>query len=133
MRQQLDVTLRVLKDHLPELMKLCDNRTIAFLYARPAQDGAEADDLVARPPVLGKTLRYANGKRNKGISGQALMLQVLTEAGRAMDIHEINDAFVARGFADRSASPLLSQLMHQGLVERRAKGVWALKNGAVHA
>ena len=132
-QQQLDVTLRILKDSLPTVMAICDARTIAFLYARPAHDGAEGDDLVARPPVLRRAMRYVNGKRNKGISAHALLIKVLTEVGRPMNIEELNDVFQAHGFHPRSANPSLSQLAHQGLVERLAKGMWALKNNAVHA
>lgn len=53
---------------------------------------------------------YVGGKRNKGISGEDLVLQVLGSDNRVFDSAEVRSKFVQNGFAANSAYSTLSKL-----------------------
>ena len=65
---------------------------------------------------------YTNGKRNKGISGEELALEVLNSSERVFTLGEISNAFVQRGFAGNSSSPVLSKLASAGKVRALGAG-----------
>jgi hypothetical protein len=70
---------------------------------------------------------YVDGKRNKGISGEDLVIQSL-KAG-AQTSEQLTATFVERGFAPKSVSPNVSALVHRGIVVKNGHG-FVLKGGA---
>jgi hypothetical protein len=71
-------------------------------------------------PKTKKKMRYANGKRDKGITGEELALQILT---RNKDMKftlmsTIRSEFVNKGFAPTSASAAISTLVSKGRARR---------------
>jgi len=60
-----------------------------------------------------KALHYVGGKRDKGISGADLLTQLLAD-GRPHPRHEIERAFIERGFSWLSVSPVLSVARKEG-------------------
>jgi hypothetical protein len=80
-------------------------------------------------PALPKPTRFVNGKKNKGVSGENLVIETL-RSGSA-DLSELKRVFTHRGFAPTSASPTLSRMMRDGEVERGPHGRFKLtSNGA---
>lgn len=75
---------------------------------------------------------YANGIRNKGISGEQLLLKTLGEAERPMSLGEIVNAFVNHGFAGNSANPVLSIMTRTGKVRALGGGRFCLPGTTVH-
>jgi hypothetical protein len=71
--------------------------------------------------------RYANGVRNKGISGDALMLEILSKT--PMSLKQISTVFKQRGFAEKTASPILSKLTKAKKVTRMGSGSYTLTGG----
>jgi hypothetical protein len=58
---------------------------------------------------------YAGGKKNKGISGEVLAIEILATAGRSGVAYKKAEAmFADRGFAKTSASPNLSKAVKAG-------------------
>lgn len=78
-----------------------------------------------------KNFHFHGGKRNKGISGEDLALQVLGSSDRIFNMSEINHAFVQHGFAGNSASPVLSRLASVGKVRALGAGRFCLP-GTTH-
>lgn len=73
-----------------------------------------------------KQSRYVNGTRNKGISGEKLLLKILSDAKRDMNIKEIQKAFEADGFSGNSVSPTATRLIRGGKILRRSNGNFAI-------
>lgn len=71
---------------------------------------------------------YAGGKRNKGISGYALLLQVLGEADRTYSYSEIVNRFKAHGFAESSPSPLIYRAIKEGKIRNCGGSMYQLAN-----
>jgi hypothetical protein len=71
-----------------------------------------------------KKVRFANGKRNKGIKGDDLLLSLLKAC--AMTSEAIEKAFIAKGFARSSVSPTVSKLRNNKKIARNDKGLWHL-------
>jgi len=69
-----------------------------------------------------KTMRYANGRRNKGITGKALALDLLKQG--PLTTAELKRAFELKGFAPQSSSPALSELLTEGKIKRTDTGVY---------
>ncbi|HEX8836775.1 MAG TPA: hypothetical protein VF748_07560 [Candidatus Acidoferrum sp.] len=81
------------------------------------------------PTVESKPSRYANGKRDKGIGSDALVLLTLEQPPlRPWTRVELEDVFEAHEFARESASPPCSRLTTKGHIRKLAEGVWASKN-----
>lgn len=70
---------------------------------------------------------YAGGKRNKGISGPDLALQILRKYRRPVSPAEMEREFKERGFAPSSWSPSVSRLGKK--VVRGDNGYLALSKG----
>ena len=70
---------------------------------------------------------YKNGRRNKGISGESLVIDALEKAKLPMTLKKITALFVAHGFAETSASPTISTLVRLGKVIRNENGSVQLK------
>src|ERR1700692_788924 len=86
--------------------------------------------LVSVKPITGETTvrepRYANGKRNKGISGRDLTLKLLGAEKRAFSYRELAEAVQSHGFAANSVSPVLSNLVKEKKVKALGNGQYAL-------
>lgn len=95
--------------------------------ARAVEGLAAVERVEAAPPEKRRRQGYANGKRDKGISGEDLMMQLLTEASAPVRNHDIKEMFELHGFAPSSASPVLAELKTRGVIESPAKGLWQLK------
>lgn len=83
-------------------------------------------------PKATKEQYYVGGKRNKGISGQDLVLKVLGSAKRPFTNEELGKAFIENGFAEHSYSPSLTELVRAEKVVSAGRGTWALKGTVVH-
>lgn len=79
----------------------------------------------AKPPKF----RYVNGKKNKGISGRDLLLEILSKYKRPVSRDALSREFVSRGFAANSLSPTISALVHEGEVDRAKNGYVSLRPG----
>lgn len=75
----------------------------------------------------GANKHYAGGKRNKGITGRALVLKLLRNARAPVSREELARDFEQQGFARNSFSPPLSELRSEGLVELTESGRYRLK------
>lgn len=62
--------------------------------------------------------RYANGKKNKGIKGERLVLDLVTKSKVPVKLADIGEAMRKRGFADSSLSPIVSRLVAKGEIKR---------------
>jgi hypothetical protein len=71
-----------------------------------------------------KPSKYANGKKNKGITGAQLVLSALKHGACAQDI--LTTTFVARGFSPNSCHAACSKLIKEGKVTRTPNGHYAL-------
>jgi hypothetical protein len=72
-----------------------------------------------------KTPRYVDGKRNKGISANELVLQTLVTGPTTYE--QLAQRFVDKGFAKTSLSPTLSRLIKDKQVIESSKGFFSLK------
>lgn len=71
---------------------------------------------------------YANGKKDKGISGPDAVREVMTQAGRPMLAKEVGRLLASKhGFAVGTASPVLSKFLAEGKVVRDDAGKYSLK------
>lgn len=99
--------------------------------APPAWKTNEGGNGHATPPSSkgkGTGNYYAGGKRNKGISGYALLLQVLAEADRTYSYSEIVNRFKAHGFAESSPSPLIYRAIKEGKIRNCGGSMYQLAN-----
>lgn len=67
---------------------------------------------------------YANGIRNKGITGKDLILQILKNG--AVTVEELRKEFARRGFAEVSAHSASSILVQKGQIIRDPEGKFHL-------
>jgi hypothetical protein len=90
-----------------------------------ANDGAKA-------PVTGRG-RYE--RKQRGISGMDLLMQVLAESARAYSFNEILKRFEAKGFSRNSASPIIYRAIKEHTVRNVGGSMYELvrnpANGAV--
>jgi hypothetical protein len=61
---------------------------------------------------------YVDGKRNKGITGHALVLQTMAQEQRPYSLTELTKVFVAHRFAANSLSPVISRLILENKIHR---------------
>lgn len=115
-----DVTFRVTGAKLPTVLSVLD-RDATLQGVVPVAETA----VPVAPAKRAQT--YANGRRNKGISGEALVLECLDRG--ITTFRAISEEFVARGFARNSASPALSQLSTSGRIACLGNGVYSRTNG----
>ena len=78
-----------------------------------------------------RKLRYANGHRNKGITGRDLVIEVLAEGPKLPAA--IERAFMRRGFAASSASPSIARCIAADLIEQLHGGYYQLVTGKTDA
>jgi hypothetical protein len=77
------------------------------------------------PTVAKPASRFVNGKKDKGISGEALVEAVL-RSGPA-DLDELRHTFEHRGFAVSSAAPTVSRMLKAGRIRRGMHNRFHLK------
>ena len=70
------------------------------------------------PPAspASRTHHYQNGKRNKGIKGEDLVLTTLALSASPTPRTKLEDAFKSHGFSPNSLSPIISRLKTAGLI-----------------
>lgn len=66
-----------------------------------------------------KQMHYVGGVRNKGISGQALVLRALTNAAGPQTLSQIERVLTSWNppFSAQTATPILSKLRARGIIE----------------
>ena len=111
-----DVTLRVSSARLATVLEAL-NGSATLVSVLPCTEVT---------PKRARVFAYAGGKRNKGISGQQLVLQALQRANGKLTIGQLGKIFAAQGFSPNSQSPALAALKTRGLVESLEKGSWKL-------
>jgi hypothetical protein len=79
-------------------------------------------------PKIKTSPRFAGGKKNKGVSGENLVIETLRSG--SSDLSELKRVFTHRGFAPTSASPTLSRMIRDGDVERGPHGRFQLTSRA---
>ena len=72
-----------------------------------------------------KKMHYTGGKRNKGVSGVDLALNILGSNG-VTSTETFKKAFVEAGFSENSYSPVLYKLINEGRVRRMNGGNYEL-------
>lgn len=86
----------------------------------------------SEPPTGHKKVQhYVNGKRHKGISGIDLLIETLRAHSGICTTDQLTKAFVDRGFAVSSASPIVSELIKAGKLRRLDQSRLALIGEAV--
>jgi hypothetical protein len=119
------VLLHVTGSMLPTLLSLIEDHDIRLVQV---SDLADAEPLPPSPPPAPRvaTSRFVGGKRDKGIDGKTLVVQVL-QSGPA-DLAELKRAFSHRNFAAASVAAYVSRMLRDGLIRRAAHGRYALNN-----
>ena len=114
------VTLQVDARRLPTVLEALSGAA-TLVSVTPCQEAKVAD------PNLKKEHFFRDGKRNKGISGHDLVLELLrSKDGKPTSFNDIAKAFVERGFVANSASPALSNLKKEGKIRALGNGRYVL-------
>jgi hypothetical protein len=103
------------------------NLTTVMEVVAGAADLLELKQLAGDEPEEGpkkKNFSYANGQRNKGITGEELILQSLQKGALGSDA--MCNVFASRGFAGHSFHAAASKLAKEGKIIKNGKG-WELK------
>jgi hypothetical protein len=123
------VILHVTSATLPTLLGTIDNAGGIRLVS--VSDTEDREPLPPSPPPPARAPepidvapRFVGGKRDKGIKGDELVLEVLRSGPASME--ELKRAFVNRAFAPGSTGAYLSKLMKAKQIERRPNGRYAL-------
>lgn len=74
-----------------------------------------------------KQQHYVDGKRDKGISGEDLLLQAIAKEQRAFTIKELEEVFLAHRFSGNSVSPVLNRLIQAEKIRKVGAGAYCLK------
>ncbi len=74
-----------------------------------------------------KKMRYANGLRSKGITAEALGLEILKGNKAGLSLSSIKSLFVEKGFAETTAAPTMSLLVRDKKVKRFGDDRYALE------
>jgi hypothetical protein len=122
MQKLFDVLIRCTDKRLPTILQACDG-ALELQWVKASEVEAPPK---TRAQQLHKQMNYVNGKRNKGISGAELAIELLTKAGGIVSYDKLAAGFAARGFAGNSVSPVLSQLRQIGVVDMPQRGTWKL-------
>lgn len=89
------------------------------------KDSATVKSLRQLEDIKKPISRYADGKRGKGISGAALVLEVLAD-GQIHTSDDLTAAFISRGFAANSVLPACSNLIADDKIKCVAHGRFCL-------
>jgi hypothetical protein len=104
------VTLHVGEKELPTILGAIAGS--AKLVSVTPTEEAKAEKPTARD------FHYVDNKRNKGISGEDLLLQTLGKEPRVFHVKEIEAAFEKHRFSGNSVSPILHRLLAAEKIRR---------------
>ena len=103
------------------ILAACEGREVSLVSVLPIKE-----DSIAPPPAQARTLHYINGKKDKGISSEALVLECInSEPKRSWTGNELGEIFVKRSFARTSWASATSNLVKAGKIRRVKLGVFA--------
>lgn len=115
-----EVRLHVEAQNLGTLLSVITDSS-SLISVVPTQESA-----MIKAQAVKTKHRFHNGIRDKGISGEELVLKILNEAATRADpvqsLTQISNVFVQKGFAGKSASPVLSKLVKEGKVRALGMG-----------
>lgn len=114
-----DVILRLDEKKLPTLLQTIQG------YAK-LQNISVVINIEDKEPSKRATSFYTNGKRNKGIKGDELLMEIFSSEERAFTGAEIAKIFVERGFSAKSYSPCISRLKYANKVKQMGQSLFAL-------
>jgi hypothetical protein len=126
-KNTLAVLLHVEQSRLATVLSALDGAATLVSVTPTTTAAAEAS-----PPPRAPVARYHNGTRDKGISGEDLVLKVLTECNGLASFTKFAEAFKSHGFAANSASPALSMACAANKVRALGGGQYALPGTKVH-
>lgn len=107
-----------------------DEELHSFLRDVPEGRNAESITRVRGGSTNIHSHSYVNGKRNKGISGEDLLIQILdSDPFKAWSSEEIAERFVENGFAPQSLSSYLSRARQNGKIESLGNQYHSIKKG----
>jgi len=109
----LDVHLRIRPELLDTVLRVLDGSCEVV-----SVNSSEAE----RDRARRKKSVYRGGVKNKGVSGEELVLRTVSEAKTTVYARTVRDAFRARQFADTSHSASLSKSIQDGLVGMKMAG-----------
>lgn len=114
------VTFHVTEKNLGTILTtLLDAATLVSVV--PTQESARVNNVPASPSKF-----YVKGLRNKGISGEELLMRTLSSERRVFSSMEIFTVFTGHNFAGNSAGPVLSKLVKSGKVRALGGGKFCL-------
>ena len=122
------MTIRTPDKDIPTILQVL--KGAATLVSLEEEGGTPAEVTPNRRTA--RRLEYVDGKRNKGITGEALALEVIDSTAGIVTADHLASAFEARGFSGKSASPVMSRLVEQGKVVKLRQGQWAKKGTTIH-
>jgi hypothetical protein len=102
-----DVKLRVTLAMLPTLLQVIEKTK-----------GVELVTVSTSAAPIVETRGYANGIKNKGITGVDLLLEILTASGGRCVKSHVEKKFMERGFSAQSVSPTVSRLIREQKIIR---------------
>lgn len=114
-RQMYDVTIRTDVASLHTILKVVEDSAILIGVAPVTPGSPEVKE-------SRKRTGYVDGKRNKGISATALIINALKGGNRTKE--QLQTLFVENKFAASSVSPAMSGLRAEGRVRMLADGNW---------
>lgn len=121
-RVELEMTLARLPLILQTVESYAQLISVREAPATEAAEEAAPDDKKTR------RMAYADGRRNKGIGSEDLVLNILTEAKRVLSTNEISDAFERHvpAFARSSVAPACYRLLEKHLILKVGQGLYCM-------
>lgn len=127
MRKYL-ITFRASETALPQLMTL-RQRGVDLVSVQP-DNAPQPTAIKAKPKSNGKVTtvteelfdhpshRFAGGKRDKGISAKALVINTITVAGRPLSRKELQKVFTSHQppFSENTVDAVLSKMAQEGTI-----------------
>ena len=126
-KNTLAVLLHVEQSRLATVLAALDGAATLVSVTATTPAAAEASPAPRERP----NARYHDGVRNKGISGEELVLKVLAECNGLATFTKFAESFKSHGFAPNSASPALSTACAAGKVRALGGGKYALPGTTV--
>jgi hypothetical protein len=122
-QHNLELTITTSAHMLPHILQVIEGcAQIVKVVAIPTPDLPTQNTMTeAQTPKK----RYTNGFRNKGISGEELLLQILANK-KPVHYDIIVNQFVSNGFARNSASPVISRLLKENRIIRPSAGIYQI-------
>lgn len=128
--QLFDVVIRADARGMAQLLENLGNSKLVNVHP-VREEGAGAVTTVASSKKP-RNFAYHAGKRNKGITGKELAMQVLTSENRVFDASELSTAFSKHNFAGNSVWAVLSTLANEGKVRKLGDGKYIASGNTIH-